>query len=809
MHPSANPGPTNSGYTPAQIQQAYGFNQVSNNGSDETIAIVDAYNDPNITSDLATFDSAYGLAAPPSFTVVNQSGGSTLPSNNASWGGEESLDVEWAHAMAPGAKILLVEASSASDTDLLAAVTYASSVAQVVSISWGGNEFSGEAAYDSQYFSAPGVAYVVASGDSGAPAEWPAASPNVLGVGGTSLTLNSSGGWGSETGWSGSTGGPSTYESQPSYQNGVVTQTSTKRATPDVAYDADPNTGVAVYDSYGYSGWLEVGGTSAGAPQWSAIIAIADEGRSQPLATSGSQSVQSILYPNGSTDFHDITSGNNGYAAGPGYDYVTGLGSPIVNAVVASLDGGTVAAPDKLVITGAPQGSVTAGSQFNITVTAETSSGQVDPNFGGTVSFTSTDGQAVLPASYTFTTGTGGDDGAHTFTVTLKTAGGQGITASDGSSSATAQVTVTPAAARQLVISISSTATAGSPLTFTVTAKDPFGNVATGYAGTVSFTSTDGLAVVLPASYTFTTGAGAADGVHTFTVTFNSVGTQTVTATDSGNNLSVTSGNVQVAPVASTESIWGTSYSPTVNSYYLGSKGQTFELGVQFESSFAGEVTGVLFYKQRGTSGTNVGHLWSSNGTLLASATFNHETRSGWQEVNFSNPVPIQANTIYTISYDTGSPLFYFDAGYFSNGGVTNGDLTAPESTDIGGTVLDNGVYNYGGYFPVASQYQANFWVDVVFSRGAGSSASVKTAAVAGSTSGSAAMAIGQSGYAITSTATATPAGPMGVVPGSPGTSSSTVRRPPVSFAVVTYRPVVTQARAPVLWGQKATSFLS
>jgi subtilase family serine protease len=114
LHPSANPGPTNSGYTPAQIQQAYGFNQVSNNGAGETIAIVDAYNDPNISSDLATFDGAYGLAAPPSFTVVNQSGGSTLPSNDVSWGGEESLDVEWAHAMAPGAKILLGAPTSRS-----------------------------------------------------------------------------------------------------------------------------------------------------------------------------------------------------------------------------------------------------------------------------------------------------------------------------------------------------------------------------------------------------------------------------------------------------------------------------------------------------------------------------------------------------------------------------------------------------------------------------------------------------------------------------------------------------------------------
>ena len=172
------------------------------------------------------------------------------------------------------------------------------------------------------------------------------------------------------------------------------------------------------------------------------------------------------------------------------------------------------------------------------------------------------------------------------------------------------------------------------------------------------------------------------------------------------------------APV--TESIWGTSYTPKVNSYYDGSPGQTFELGVQFESNVAGEVTGVLFYKQRGMTGTNVGHLWSSNGTLLASATFSSETSSGWQQVSFSSPVSIAADTYYTVSYSTGSPLFYYDSEYFAHGGVTNGNLTAPSYTDINGTILDNGVYNYGGDFPIASQYYANFWVDLVFSPSSG-----------------------------------------------------------------------------------------
>ncbi len=264
-----NANPPAGSFTPAQIQQAYQFNQVSDNGSGETIAIVDAYNDPDIQSDLNTFDTEFTLPSA-TVSVVNQTGGSSLPSADSTggWELEESLDVEWAHAMAPGAKILLVEASSADTSDLLTAVSYASQHANVVSMSWGSGEFSGETSYDSD-FSAAGVAFVVASGDSGAPAEWPAASPNVLGVGGTSLTLNSGGGWGSETGWSGSSGGPSAYEKQPSYQVGVVQTGTTMRATPDVAYDASSTGTYAVYDSDPYEGtsygWVAVYGTSAGA----------------------------------------------------------------------------------------------------------------------------------------------------------------------------------------------------------------------------------------------------------------------------------------------------------------------------------------------------------------------------------------------------------------------------------------------------------------------------------------------------------------------------------------------------------------
>ena len=287
---TAHPLVTTGGLTPTTIDSAYSYTGISSalssvgSGKGQTIAIVDAYNDPNLLSDLATFDSKYGLAAP-SIKVVSESGGSPTASNNADWGLETSLDVEWAHAVAPGANILLVEASSSNLNDLLTAVSYAKTATlngdpvSVVSMSWGSSEFATESQYDS-YFTSPsghGVTFVASAGDS-SNVSWPAVSPNVLSVGGTTLTVTSTGGYVSETAWSDSGGGVSRYETEPSYQVSAGI-TAGGRVTPDVAYNADPTSGYAVYDSYGQSGWQVVGGTSAGAPQWAGIIAIANQAR--------------------------------------------------------------------------------------------------------------------------------------------------------------------------------------------------------------------------------------------------------------------------------------------------------------------------------------------------------------------------------------------------------------------------------------------------------------------------------------------------------------------------------------------------
>jgi subtilase family serine protease len=314
---------------------------------------VDANDDPNIASDLQTFDGTFGLAAPPNFTKVKIGN----PQTDSGWSGEIALDVEWAHAIAPGASILLVEANSASLGDLLTAVNYARSYAgvSVVSMSWGGGEFRGETSYDS-YFTTPGghagVTFVASAGDSGAwyGAAWPSISSNVLAVGGTSLYLTASNAYSGEQGWTDSGGGYSSYEAEPTYQHSV--QNTGARTNPDVAYDADPSTGFYVYDSFpqsnGSKGWFSFGGTSAGAPQWAALIAIADQGRAlagqAPLA-----GAQAAIYALPSSDFHDVTTGSNGYPAGPGYDIVTGRGSPYADRVVHDLLGaaGGVAASTK------------------------------------------------------------------------------------------------------------------------------------------------------------------------------------------------------------------------------------------------------------------------------------------------------------------------------------------------------------------------------------------------------------------------------------------------------------------------------
>ena len=327
--------PSVAGLTPAQVATAYGlrgltFGTRAANGSGQKIAIVDAYNDPNIKTELAVFDSAFNLPRPPSLTVVGQTGTPALPSNDAVWALEEALDVEWAHALAPGAGIDLVEANSASVPDLMAAVNVAKRISgvSVIAMSWGASEFSGQTAYDS-VFTTPGVTFVAGSGDTGSfgGPQWPASSPNVLAVGGTTLQVSTGGNYLGETAWSGSGGGISTIEQEPSHQASVQ---STGRSTPDVAFDADPNTGVPIYSQ---GSWITIGGTSLGTAAWAGMIAIVDQGRALAnKRTLGSTQTLTALYSLPSSAFHTV---------GGAYNTQTGLGSPNGPALVKDLVSGT------------------------------------------------------------------------------------------------------------------------------------------------------------------------------------------------------------------------------------------------------------------------------------------------------------------------------------------------------------------------------------------------------------------------------------------------------------------------------------
>jgi len=319
------------GYNAQQIRHAYGFDQITGTGAGQTIAIIDAYGSPTLQSDLDLFSATFGLPS----TALKIYYPQGTPTADSGWALETSLDVEWAHAMAPGATIVVVIAKSSSLNNLLGAVDYAVGLgAKQISMSWGAAEFSSEGNYD-YHFNRPGVTFFASSGDNGAGVDWPAACPTVVAVGGTSLQLDSNGNVLSENGWSGSGGGSSAYEFRPAYQNGW--QSSSGRGVPDVSFNADPQTGFAVYigNYNGSAGWMTVGGTSAGAPQWAALAALVNATRSEPVGI-WHTALYSMASSNYSGFYRDIIAGSNGaFNAISGYDFVTGLGRPAANLFVS------------------------------------------------------------------------------------------------------------------------------------------------------------------------------------------------------------------------------------------------------------------------------------------------------------------------------------------------------------------------------------------------------------------------------------------------------------------------------------------
>lgn len=323
-----------SGYGPLQLRAAYSV--TGTGGGHRIIAIVDAYDDPNIQSDLNVYSAQFGIPALPScsgaiansavpcFKKVDQNGGTHYPTVNSGWDLEIALDVEASHALCQDCSVLLVEASTSSFNNLAAAVDTAANLgAKIISNSYGGSEFSTETSVDF-HFNKPGVAITVSSGDSGFGTQYPASSRYVTAVGGTTLTMNGLS-YAGESAWSGSGSGCSVYEQKPTWQHDTAC---TRRTVADVSADADPATGAAVYDSVRYqgvSGWFQVGGTSLASPIVAAIYALSNN-------TAGTAS--SIPYSH-TTNLHDVITGSNGTCSGSylctakaGYDGPTGLGTP-------------------------------------------------------------------------------------------------------------------------------------------------------------------------------------------------------------------------------------------------------------------------------------------------------------------------------------------------------------------------------------------------------------------------------------------------------------------------------------------------
>ncbi len=568
--PVGSPAPADANgqpsFYPTQIEQAYGLGTLmgglgsagtANNGAGQTIAIIDAYHYNNALSALNTFSAGYNgdwtlpqmssSGSGPIFTQLNESGGTTVSARtNSGWNGEEALDIEYVHAMAPQANVILYEANSASDSDLYAAVNAARSnpAVSVVTMSWSGPESSNDLSSNSM-FTTPasrltasttnGITFCASAGDEGDINEspgnsngFPATSPNVVGLGGTSLYLKTNNSYSSETAWSwnssqqwGGGGGTSTVQAKPSYQTsygtahpGNILATTTSRAVPDVSMVADPVTGVYTYDPAN-GGWSTyVGGTSLASPLFAGLVADADEIRSN--AGNGTldgpgQTLPALYSLTG--DFNDIKSGNispNGnssYSAGPGYDLATGLGSPIANQLVPDLaNWGVVAVATSYHWASASSGNWSSSANWTFAVPNSTGGSAVinaatTSQLTITLNVPVTLGTLVLGNSASSTTGYT-ISGSGTNTLTFNNSGnGATITVTGGSQQINAPVTL----ADNLLV----TTSGANPWTLTFGAASSIMDNGSGYSLTMAGT---GGMLVLAGSNSYSGGTTVSAG---------------------------------------------------------------------------------------------------------------------------------------------------------------------------------------------------------------------------------------------------------------------------------------------------------
>ena len=443
---SINPALTPSGYGPSSLQSAYQLPSASA-GSGQRVYIVDAYDDPNAESDLAAYRAQYGLPACTTangcFHKLNQSGQtSPLPVGNTGWAGEISLDLDMVSAICPLCGITLIEATN-NGTSLYVAVKEAATLGgKYVSLSWGGGESSGETTIDSSYFMSSGVVYAVSSGDGAyrGGVEYPASSKYVVSVGGTSLTqAANTRGW-SEKVWKtssteGAGSGCSAYEPKPSWQSVISNSVCSRRAVADVSAVADPATGVAVYQTYGGSGWTVYGGTSAAAPIVASTYALAG------TISSGTQPA-SLPYAH-TANLYDVTTGNNGICspsllctAAAGWDGPTGLGTPNGTAAFGGTGGGG-GGTNTVTVTNPGSQSGTVGTPASLAISATDSGGAtlsysaagLPPGLSINASTGAISGTPTTAGSYTVTvtaTDTTSASGSATFSWSIAPSGGGG-----------------------------------------------------------------------------------------------------------------------------------------------------------------------------------------------------------------------------------------------------------------------------------------------------------------------------------------------------------------------------------------------
>jgi subtilase family serine protease len=525
---------------------AYDINIGSGQGA--TVAIVDAYDSPNAASDLAAFSSNFGISCRTgggTFTKVNQSGASApLPVHNSGWEVEINLDTQWVHAIAPCANIVLVEASSNSYSDLMTAVRTAATLGSIVSMSWGGGEFPSQTAYDSSFLKS-GVTFLASSGDTGGVVEYPSSSINVIGVGGTNLSLNPDGSVASETAWNGSGGGCSAIEPTIAPQAGFVPVTCAHRATPDVAMDGGNASPVSVYIS-DQGGWFSVYGTSLAVQLWAGVMATANGVLSTPLSavlgnlyTAAAGAPSSALY---GENYRDITSGTAGnFSAGLGWDFITGLGTPLVNSLVPSLGAPGSPQPD-FSVSVSPAQQVVQGNTSGVYTLSETPFN----GFTGTVSWSF----GTLPAGITATP-TAPTSGTFTLTAAPSVSAGTYLIPVTGTSGSlahsvnatlvvTARVVTTPAYTLSIMPTLQTVTrpTSGTKIvTYRVyVAEQPgFTNVVTlsvsGGTTGVNPTVTGTIQPGGTGTLTVTVSPSAKKASTTLTVTSSSIGSPTKTAT--------------------------------------------------------------------------------------------------------------------------------------------------------------------------------------------------------------------------------------------------------------------------------------